>query len=74
MSFNKRFLSKDSIKNYAKSSDSFHWFQRYMVYADAYIIEDDGTGWASKFYDEFGKAGENSEKRKDMFEQLKNEQ
>jgi hypothetical protein len=45
-----------------------------MVYADAYIIEDDGTGWASKFYDEFGKAGEDSEKRKDMFEQLKNEQ
>lgn len=73
MSFNKRFLSKDSIKSYAKSS-SFHWFQRYMVYADAYIIEDDGTGWASKFYDNFGKAGEDSEKRKDMWEKLKNEQ
>lgn len=72
MSFNKRFLSKESIISQAKNN-SFHWFQRYMVYADAYIIEDDGTQWASKFYDEFGKAGEDSEKRKDMWEKLKNE-
>ena len=72
MSFNKRFLSESSIRSFAKSyKDSFHWFQRYMVYADAYIIEGD---WASEIYDRFGKAEEDSEERRNLHQQIANDE
>jgi hypothetical protein len=72
MGFNKRFLSESSIRNFAKSNhDSFHWFQRYMVYADAYIIEGD---WASEIYHKFGEAGEDSEERRKIHQQLVNDE
>ena len=54
MSFNKRFLSDDSIRSFAKA-DSFKSFERYMTCADAYIIE---TGWANEIYHKFGEAEE----------------
>ena len=70
MSFNKRFLSESSIRSFAKSyKDSFHWFQRYMVYADAYIIEGD---WASDMYRKFGEAEE--EERRIIHQQIVNEE
>jgi len=72
MSFNKRFLSESSIRSFAKSyRDSFHWFQRYMVYADAYIIEGD---WASGIYERFGEAGEDSEERRKIHQQIVNDE
>jgi hypothetical protein len=72
MSFNKRFLSESSIRSSAKSNqDSFHWFQRYMVYADAYIIEGD---WASDIHDKFCKAEEDSEERRKIHQQIINEE
>ena len=72
MGFNKRFLSEESIRSFAKShKDSFHWFQRYMVYADAYIVD---TGWASDIYDRFGKAGEDSEERRELHRQIANDE
>ncbi len=70
MSFNKRFLSESSIRSFAKSyKDSFHWFQRYMIYADAYIIEGD---WASDMYNKFGEAGE--EERRTIHQQIANDE
>jgi hypothetical protein len=58
MGFNKRYLSERGIRSYAKSNvDSFHWFERYMVGADAYIIESEPEDFASKFYAE-GNGGE----------------
>jgi hypothetical protein len=72
MSFNKRFLSESSIRSFAKSyKDSFHWFQRYMVYADAYIIEGD---WASKIHKKFNKFEEDSEERRNLHQQIVNEE
>jgi hypothetical protein len=58
MSFNKRFLSENSIRSFAKA-DSFKSFERYMTYADAYITE---TGWASEIYHKFGEAEESERK------------
>ena len=73
MGFNKRYLSEKGIRSYAKSNvDSFHWFERYMVGADAYIIESEPGDFASKFYDKFGQA--NQEKRKELFNKLINEE
>lgn len=72
MGFHKRFLSESSIRTFAKSNrDSFHWFQRYMVYADAYIIEGD---WASKIHKQFCKAEEDSEERRKLHEQIANDE
>jgi len=69
MGFNKRFLSERGIRENAKSSsDSFYWFEKYMVGADAYIIESEPGDFASKFYNEFGQA--NQEKRKELFNKL----
>ena len=70
MGFYKRFLSEDSIRNFAKSHcDSFHWFQRYMVCADAYMIEGD---WASEIWHKFDEAGKDSEERRKIHQQLVN--
>lgn len=72
MGFNKRFLSESSIRSSAKShKDSFHWFQRYMVYADAYIIEGE---WASEIYHRFGEAKEDSEERRELHRQIANDE
>ena len=71
MSFNKRFLSESSIRSFAKSyHDSFHWFQRYMVYADAYIIDTTNGDWASDIHDRFCKAEEDSEERRNLHQQI----
>jgi hypothetical protein len=73
MGFNKRYLSEGGIRSYAKSNrDSFNWFERYMVGADAYIIESEPEDFASKFYDEFRQS--NQEKRKELFNKLINEE
>lgn len=58
MGFNKRFLSENSIRTFAKV-DSFNRFEHYMICADAYIIE---TGWASEIYHKFGEAEESERK------------
>ena len=70
MGFNKRFLSEEGIRNTAKHyKDHFQWFQRYMVYADGYILED---SWASKIFEQFGEFGEDSEERKILHQQIVN--
>jgi len=72
MGFNKRFISEDSIRSMAKSyKDNFHWFQRYMVYADAYIIQGE---WASDIYHQFGKMEEDSEGRIKLHQQIANDE
>lgn len=73
MGFNKRFLSESSIRSFAKSNN-FHWFQRYMVYADAYIIEGGPNDWANKMYHKFGQAGEDSEERKELHRKIANDE
>lgn len=73
MGFNKRFLSEDSIRSSAKNSN-FHWFQRYMVYADAYIIDTSKGDWASKMYHQFGQAGEDSEERRELHRKIANDE
>jgi len=71
MSFNKRYLSEDSIRSHAKSNpDSFHWFERYMVYADAYIIDTTKGDFAEKIYEKFGEG--NEEVRREIHRQLVN--
>lgn len=71
MSFNKRYLSEDSIRSSAKSnSDSFHWFERYMVYADAYIIDTTNGTFAEEIYEKFGESTE--EGRREIHRQLVN--
>ncbi len=70
MSFNKRFLSTDSIKRFA-NSNQFESFQVYMTHADAYIINGE---FASKFYKEFGSADSNSEERKNLYNKIKNDE
>ena len=75
MSFNKRFLSESSIRSYAKSNkDSFHWFQRYMVYADAYIIDMTNGDWAQQIHDRFCNAKEDSEERRKIHQQIVNDE
>ena len=73
MSFNKRYLSEDSIRSSAKAnSDSFHWFERYMVYADAYIIDTTNGDFAEKIYKKFGEG--NGELRREIHKQLVNDE
>lgn len=73
MSFNKRFLSEDSIRSYAKSNaDSFHWFERYMIGADAYIIDTTNGTFAEKIYEKFGRS--NEEGRREIHRQLVNDE
>jgi len=73
MGFNKRFLSEDSIRSSAKNN-TFHWFQRYMVYADAYIIDTSNGNWASDIYHQFGKAGEDSDERRELHRKIANDE
>jgi len=73
MSFNKRYLSEDSIRSHAKSnSDSFHWFERYMVNADAYIIDTSKGDFAEMIYEKFGEGSE--EVRREIHRQLVNDE
>lgn len=73
MGFNKRFLSEDSIRGYAKANaDSFHWFQRYMVHADAYIIDMTNGSWASDIHSQFCKAKEDSDERRELHRKIVN--
>lgn len=73
MSFNKRFLSEESIRSYAKSNvDSFHWFERYMVCADAYIIDMTKGDFAEKIHEKFGEG--NEEIRREIHRQLVNDE
>ncbi len=71
MSFNKRYLSEDSIRSNAKSN-SFHWFERYMVNADAYIIDTSKGDFAEKIHEKFGKS--NEEGRQEIHRQLVNDE
>lgn len=66
MSFNKRFLREESIRNFAKGD--FESFKVYMTNADAYIVE---TGWAYDIYKEFDRA--NEEERKLIHQKIQNE-
>jgi len=73
MSFNKRYLSEDSIRSHAKANpDSFHWFERYMVYADAYIIDTTKGDFAEKIYEKFGEG--NEAVRREIHRQLVNDE
>jgi hypothetical protein len=73
MGFNKRYLSEDSIRSNAKSNaDSFHWFQRYMVYADAYIIDMTNGDWASKIHNQFCEAESDSIERRELHQKIVN--
>jgi hypothetical protein len=73
MSFNKRYLSEDSIRSHAKSNpDSFHWFERYMVNADAYIIDTTKGDFAETIYEKFGEG--NEEVRREIHRQLVNDE
>jgi hypothetical protein len=65
MGFNKRFLSEESIRAFAKNG--FNSFEVYMTCADAYIVS---MGWASKIYDKFGNA--NEEERKSIHKKIAN--
>ena len=58
MGFNKRFLSEESIRAFAKNG--FNSFEVYMTCADAYIVS---MGWASKIYD---KRKDNQQKLNDL--------
>lgn len=60
MSFNKRFLSEDSIRKQA-TSDQFDSFEKYMTTADAYITSDK---WSSQFLIEFQKHEDGSWERR----------
>jgi len=73
MGFNKRFLSEDTIRTNAKNN-TFHWFQRYMVYADAYIIDTSKGDWASKIHNEFCEAKEDSDVRKNLHYKIANDE
>lgn len=65
MSFNKRFISKESIK--AKSKDSFERFESYLMNADVIISE---CEWSSKIYSLFSKY--NKEDRIELQKQIAN--
>jgi hypothetical protein len=67
MGFNKRFLSEESIRSFAKND--FPSFESYMTNADAYIVN---TGWAEKIYHKFGESDQKG--RKTLHKQIsKNE-
>lgn len=73
MGFNKRFLSEETIRSNAKSnSDSFHWFERYMIHADAYIIDTTKGDFASKIHSQFWEG--NEEERRKIHQQLVNDE
>ena len=65
MSFNKRFISKESIK--AKSKDTFERFESYLTNAECYISDSE---WSSKIYSQFSKA--NKEQRLELYNQISN--
>ncbi len=66
MSFNKRFFSEKNIRTNAK--DTFDSFDMYMLKPDASFLTDE---WSHKFHKEYTQ--ENEEIRKQIHENLKNE-
>lgn len=67
---NRRFLTEESIKSFAKSHD-FQSFQSYIISADAYVINGDK---ASKFFIEFIKQEDNSQERKTLYNKMRNDE
>lgn len=66
MSFNKRYFSEKNIQSNAEGT--FDSFDMYMLNPDAAILTDE---WSYKFYKEYTQ--ENEEIRKQIHENLKNE-
>lgn len=71
MSFKKRILNEETIRLFAKSN-TFHWFQRYMVHADAFIIEGSDNDWPSIIHKRFCDLEEDSEERVEMHRKIAN--
>ena len=66
MGFNKRYLTESSIRSMADSNqENFPGFQRYMIGADAYIIEQNENNWASSIFNKFNDA--NKEEQEQIF-------
>ena len=64
MGFHKRYLSESSIRSYANSDkENFNGFRRYMIGADAYIIEQTKDSWASNIHNKFYNADEEEQKQ-----------
>tara|TARA_B110000503_G_scaffold33875_1_gene55022 strand:- start:1515 stop:1775 length:261 start_codon:yes stop_codon:yes gene_type:complete len=64
MGFNKRYLTESSIRSVANSDkENFKGFQRYMIGADAYIIEQNENNWASNIFNKFDNADEEEQKQ-----------
>jgi hypothetical protein len=71
MSFNKRFLNEKSIRSFAKAND-FKSFERYMINADAYIIDTSDGLFASILHTNFCNGNEKT--RKEIHQQLINDE
>lgn len=65
MSFNKRFLTQETILSYAKTAD-FNSFARYLLSPDAIIFLDE---WSSNLWKRFKEAS--LEDRLTLFESVK---
>ena len=64
MGFHKRYLSESSIRSNANSDkENCNRFRRYMIGADAYIIEQSESSWASDIHDKFYNADEEEQKQ-----------